>query len=49
MVAPVFGHLRSQKRWDRLTLRGKINVHIQGLLYGMVHNIEQIVNDGLAV
>ena len=49
IVEPVFGNIRSQKRLDRFTLRGKIKVNIQWLLYCMVHNIEKIVNYGLAV
>jgi hypothetical protein len=42
IVEPVFGNLRSQKRLDRFTLRGKITVNIQWLLYCMVHNIEKL-------
>jgi hypothetical protein len=49
MVEPVFGHIRSQKRVDRFTWRGKIKVNIPWMLYCMAHNIETIVNDGLAV
>jgi transposase len=49
IVEPVFGNIRSQKRLDRFTLRGKIKVNIQWMLYCMVHNIEKIVNYGLAV
>ena len=37
IVEPVFGNIRSQKRMDRFTLRGKIKVDIQFLLYCM-HN-----------
>jgi transposase len=48
IVEPVFGNLRSQKRLDRCTLRGKIKVNIQWMLYCMVHNIEKIVHYGLA-
>jgi hypothetical protein len=44
-----FGNIRSQKRLDRFTLRGKIKVNIQWMPYCMVHNIEKIVNSGLAV
>ncbi|HEA66521.1 MAG TPA: hypothetical protein ENI07_06845 [Desulfobacterales bacterium] len=43
IVEPVFGNIRSQKRLDRFTLRGKIKVNIQWLLYCMVHNIEKIM------
>jgi DDE family transposase len=49
MVEPVFGHMRSQKRLDRFTWCGKIKVNIPWMLYCMAHNIETIVNDGLAV
>jgi len=49
IVEPVFGNLRSQKRRDRLTLRGKIKVTLQWLLYCMVHNIEKILHYGGAV
>lgn len=49
IVEPVFGHMRSQKRLDRLTLRSKINVNMQWKLYGIGHTIEKIVNDGLAM
>jgi hypothetical protein len=48
IVEPVFGNIRSQKRLDRLTLRGNIKVNIQWMLYCMVHNLEQIVHYGLA-
>jgi Transposase DDE domain len=48
IVEPVFGNLRSQKRLDRFTLRGKINVAIQWMLYCLVHNIEKIVHYGMA-
>jgi hypothetical protein len=43
---PVFGNIRTNKRLDRFTLRGKIKVNIQWLLYCMVHNIEKIMNYG---
>jgi hypothetical protein len=49
IVEPVFGHMRSQKRLDRFTLRGKIKVNIQWMLYCLVHTIEKIGNYGLAV
>jgi hypothetical protein len=39
IVEPVFGNSRSQKRLDRLTLRGKIKVNRQWMLYCMVHNL----------
>lgn len=46
IVEPVFANIRVQKRMDRFTLRGKIKVNIQWLLYCMVHNIEKVVNYG---
>ena len=48
IVEPVFGNIRTNKRMDRFTLRGKIKVNIQWLLYCMVHNIEKIANYGFA-
>jgi transposase/IS5 family transposase len=48
IVEPVFANIRSNKRLDRFTLRGKIKVNIQWLLYCLVHNIEKIRNYGLA-
>ena len=48
IVEPIFVNLRIQKRLDHFTLRGKIKVNIQWLLYCMVHNIEKIVNYGYA-
>jgi transposase len=44
IIEPVFGNIRSQKRLDRFTLRGKVKVNIQWLLYCMVHNMEKIAN-----
>jgi len=44
----VFANIRINKRLDRFTLRGKIKVNIQWLLYCLVHNIEKILNYGLA-
>jgi len=48
VVEPVFGNIRSQKRLNRFTLRGKIKVNIQWMLYCMVHNIEKIMRYGTA-
>jgi transposase len=48
-VEPVFGNLRAQKRLDRFTLRGKIKVNIQWMLYCMVHNMEKILQYGKVV
>ena len=47
IVEPVFGNLRSQKRLDHFTLRGKIKVTIQWMLYCMVHNIEKVLHYGM--
>src|SRR5262249_28244672 len=47
IVEPVFGNIRSQKRLDRFTLRGKVKVNMQWMLYCMVHNIEKIVHYGM--
>jgi transposase len=47
IVEPVFANIHTQKRLDRFTLRGKIKVTIQWLLYCMVHNMEKIANFGL--
>lgn len=47
IVEPVFGNLRSQKRLDRFTLRGRIKVTIQWMLYCMVHNIEKLLHYGM--
>jgi hypothetical protein len=46
VAEPVFANLRTHKRLDRFTLRGKVKVNIQWLLYCMVHNIEKITNYG---
>ena len=47
IVEPVFANIRHMKRLDRFTLRGKIKVNIQWILYCMVHNLEKIANYGL--
>ena len=46
IVEPVFANIRAHKGMDRFTLRGKIKVTIQWLLYCMVHNIGKIVAYG---
>src|SRR5574341_1524493 len=46
IVEPVFANIRTQKRMDRFTLRSKIKVNIQWVLYCVVHNIEKVVNVG---
>jgi transposase len=48
IAEPVFGNIRTQKRLERFTLRGKIKVTVQWLLYCMVHNVEKIVTCGSA-
>jgi transposase len=48
IVEPVFANLRIHKGLDRFTLRGKVKVTIQWLLYCMVHNIEKILHYGHA-
>ena len=44
IVEPIYANIRTHKRLDRFTLRGKIKVNIQWMLYCMVHNIEKIMN-----
>lgn len=46
IIEPVFANIRACKGMDRFTLRGKIKVNIQWLLYYIVHNIEKISNYG---
>ena len=46
VAEPVFANIRTHKRLDRFTFRGKVKVNIQWLLYCMVHNIEKIANFG---
>lgn len=48
IAEPVFANIRINKRLDRFTLRGKIKVNIQWLMFSLVHNIEKIMNYGLA-
>jgi len=43
VVEPVFANITTQKRMDRFTLRSKIKVDIQWMLYCMVHNIGKIL------
>jgi len=42
IVEPVFANIKCMKGLDRFTLRGKIKVNIQWVLYCMVHNICKI-------
>jgi transposase len=44
IVEPVFANLRSNKRLDRFTYRGKVKVNIQWLLYCLVHNLEKLAH-----
>jgi len=46
IVEPVFGNIRARKRLDRFTLRGRIKVNIQWMLYCLVHNIEKVLHFG---
>lgn len=48
IAEPVFANIRINKRLDRFTLRGKIKVNIQWLMYCLIHNIEKILNYGMA-
>jgi hypothetical protein len=48
MLEPVFANIRINKRLDRFTVRGKIKVNIEWLLYCLIHNIEKVLNSGLA-
>ncbi len=41
-VEPVFGNLEANKGLKRFTLRGKVKVNAQWLIFCMVHNIEKI-------
>ena len=41
-VEPVFGNMTWNKGLNRFTLRGKIKVNAQWLLYSLVHNIGKI-------
>ena len=48
IAEPVFANIRSNKKLDRFTLRGKDKVNIQWLIFCLVHNIEKIRNYGNA-
>ena len=48
IVEPVFANIRTHKGMNRFTLRGKIKVNIQWLMYCMVHNMGKIANYGYA-
>ena len=47
IAEPVFANIRTYKAMNRFTLRGKIKVNIQWLLYCMVHNIGKLLTRGL--
>lgn len=47
IVEPVFGHISSALGLNRFTLRGKVKVNIQWLLFCMVHNLGKIHRYGL--
>jgi hypothetical protein len=44
IVEPVFANLRSNKRLDRFTYRGRAKVGVQWLLYCLVHNLEKLAH-----
>ncbi|MDY6973103.1 MAG: transposase [Thermodesulfobacteriota bacterium] len=46
IVEPFFGNIRKCKMMDRFTLRGRVTVNIQWLLYCLVYNIEKLINYG---
>ena len=46
IVEPVFANIKTNKAMNRFTLRGKIKVNIQWLLYCIIHNVEKIVHYG---
>lgn len=46
IVEPVFANIKTQKRLNRFTLRGKGKVNVQWQLFCIIHNIEKIVNHG---
>src|SRR5512135_1355520 len=47
VVEPVFANIEIHKGMNRFTLRSKIKVNIQWMLYCMVHNIGKILNYGV--
>jgi hypothetical protein len=46
VVEPVFANIEIQKGMNRFTLRSRIKVNIQWMLYCMIHNIGKIVSYG---
>jgi transposase len=47
VVEPVFANIEIHKGMNRFTLRSKIKVNIQWMLYCMIHNIGKILNYGV--
>jgi transposase len=47
IVEPVFANIEIHKGMNRFTLRSKIKVNIQWMLYCMIHNIGKILNYGV--
>jgi len=41
-IEPVFGNITSNKRLNRISLRGKVKATTQWLMYCMVHNMEKL-------
>jgi hypothetical protein len=46
IAEPVFANIRTYKAMNRFTLRGKIKVNIQWLLYCIVHNMGKLLTRG---
>jgi len=46
IAEPVFANIRTYKAMNRFTLRGKIKVNIQWLLYCIVHNLGKLLTRG---
>ena len=47
VVEPVFANMEIHKAMNRFTLRSKIKVNIQWMLYCIIHNIGKILNYGV--
>jgi len=47
VVEPVFANIEIHKCLNRFTLRSRIKVNIQWMLYCMIHNIGKILNYGV--
>ena len=48
-IEPVFGNITSNKRLNKLSLRGKAKVTCQWSMYCIVHNIEKLWRNGAMV